>query len=488
MADLTAKMKRLREFILPLLRCPACGGGSLTLGEEVACPGCGKKYPLRHGAPVMLPDPAAADAFDAGVTVANRYTRQWLDLIDRAAGGPVLDLGSGNNPDAFPNVIKLEVFAFPEVDVVGQAEALPFVDGAFAVVMSGAVFEHLADPWQAAAEVGRILRPGGEAYVETAFLQPVHAYPAHYYNMTIAGVERLFGALRRIESGVRPWQYPGHVLGWTLSAWAGKLPPAVRERFLGCTFGDFLAEYRRDPHHRQWLEGFGPADLAELACGVYFHGCKAAAGPASDVSPLPTYTTAPDGSNVPGRPEPQAAPSTATEKAASELARLRGEVEHWRAEAEAWHDRAAVGEELHRRAAHSLAYRLGGPGRRLRRAFWGTRFTAADLRPGRGVCPGDAPGLWRAADAEARFLLPAHLATGRWRLQLKLAEVTERWNAPRLRFDHGGGFGCGSVWELPEPDATGEIVAEYDLPQPARAAALLAGAAGFRLAEFRLRS
>ncbi|SUZ31429.1 Phthiotriol/phenolphthiotriol dimycocerosates methyltransferase [Roseibaca ekhonensis] len=57
--------------------------------------------------------------------------------------------------------------------VQGDAQALPFEDSSFDAVVSTSVFEHLEHPDQAAAEVARVLRPGGVARMIT------HLYTSH---------------------------------------------------------------------------------------------------------------------------------------------------------------------------------------------------------------------------------------------------------------------------------------------------------------------
>jgi hypothetical protein len=36
------------------------------------------------------------------------------------------------------------------------------------------------------------VRPGGRIFAAVPFLQPYHAYPDHYYNMTAGGLRNLF--------------------------------------------------------------------------------------------------------------------------------------------------------------------------------------------------------------------------------------------------------------------------------------------------------
>jgi uncharacterized protein len=44
-----------RETVLRLLACPVCHAGLAYLDEEtVLCTGCGRRYPIRDGLPVLL--------------------------------------------------------------------------------------------------------------------------------------------------------------------------------------------------------------------------------------------------------------------------------------------------------------------------------------------------------------------------------------------------------------------------------------------------
>lgn len=49
--------------------------------------------------------------------------------------------------------------------LVGDALALPFSAGAFDIVYSGHLIEHVQDPWAVLAEQRRVLRPGGRIIV-----------------------------------------------------------------------------------------------------------------------------------------------------------------------------------------------------------------------------------------------------------------------------------------------------------------------------------
>jgi SAM-dependent methyltransferase len=57
--------------------------------------------------------------------------------------------------------------------------------------VSQEVFEHLADPHRAAAEVFRVLRPGGTLYLQVPFIIGFHSGPHDYWRFTHAGLAEL---------------------------------------------------------------------------------------------------------------------------------------------------------------------------------------------------------------------------------------------------------------------------------------------------------
>ena len=118
--------------------------------------------------------------------------------------------------------------------MVTDAHHLPFADAAFDAVVSFNTFEHLYDPNAAAAEISRVLKPGGRLIVHTAFLQPVHEPPHHYYNVTEYGLRKWFEAFDISSVSVSENFQPAHVLGWLASeilrAVEAAQGPEARER------------------------------------------------------------------------------------------------------------------------------------------------------------------------------------------------------------------------------------------------------------------
>ncbi len=104
-------------------------------------------------------------------------------------------------------------------DVIADAHFLPLADACVDLVLSMQVFEHLRAPWLAAAEVARVLRPGGCFVGSVAFLKPYHG---SYFHMTHKGVHQLF-----LQAGLAT--DAARSLSWRLTC--RKDPNAVSQRF-----------------------------------------------------------------------------------------------------------------------------------------------------------------------------------------------------------------------------------------------------------------
>lgn len=156
--------------------CPSCleGGTEVTLGDlrelsaapdgTLECPGCGERYPVIGGIPVMLTSGArdkrephgASEEHEAYETGA---TKRIARLVGKLSGPLSLDVGCGKGPysgffsgdlvlvDINPDFLR-EAMGRRErngrvMGVVADAAMLPFATGSFDFVLCSSMLEHL---------------------------------------------------------------------------------------------------------------------------------------------------------------------------------------------------------------------------------------------------------------------------------------------------------------------------------------------------------
>lgn len=71
-----------------------------------------------------------------------------------------------------------------------NSEIIP--DDSFHIVICTEVLEHVANPFAAAAEINRILKPYGKAYITTPFNFRIHGPLPDNWRFTIHGLRQLF--------------------------------------------------------------------------------------------------------------------------------------------------------------------------------------------------------------------------------------------------------------------------------------------------------
>jgi len=188
--------------------------------DAARCSRCEARFPFEEGVPKFhdLPPETTRDAafqsdqmlnrswtaklFNLGKRIVNsEYSRR--DFLADAlalvpAGGVVVELGSGNRR-LRDDVIDIDRFRFPNVDVMADVVAVPIRDDSVDLVILDSLLEHVADPREVVAEARRMLRPGGVALALIPFLFPYHGYPRHYWNFSKDGAELLFAGFSRCE-------------------------------------------------------------------------------------------------------------------------------------------------------------------------------------------------------------------------------------------------------------------------------------------------
>jgi SAM-dependent methyltransferase len=134
------------------------------------------------------------------------------------SGGRLLEIGGRANPhaDRFegfeyvaldltetgPGVIKGDITNCPEIE-----------SNSFDAVVSVDVFEHIREPWLAANEIIRLLRPGGFTYHSTLFSWRYHPCPVDYWRYTPDALRFLFKDLECLRADFDPLERRRNLIG-----------------------------------------------------------------------------------------------------------------------------------------------------------------------------------------------------------------------------------------------------------------------------------
>lgn len=203
-------------------------------GDALVTADGSRTYPFLNGrVPILLADPAALEGY---VTASDKMNEEYSAepnplslnvLLNRVqkllvpdyrkkgavtevarifdpqpAGALCLSIGGGPGR-SHPKLVNVNVGPFPNVEVVADAHQLPYADNSVDAIFCEAVIEHLNRPVKAVQEMFRVLKPGGQVFAATPFLQAYHGYPHHYQNFTLTGHQFLFTAqgFELIDSG-----------------------------------------------------------------------------------------------------------------------------------------------------------------------------------------------------------------------------------------------------------------------------------------------
>ncbi|KQX22754.1 MULTISPECIES: class I SAM-dependent methyltransferase [unclassified Sphingomonas] len=199
-------------------------------------------------APDSFPVGYGATAHDLGDYDAESANPGLGDFVETVRANPdrlYLDVGCGRRSRTFDNCLYLEVYPSVSADlVIEPACRYPIADASLDGIGCFAVMEHMAEPWIAAADFARMLKPGGMLFIDYPFLVPVHGYPSHYYNATREGLARLFDdGFERVKLTTEGNQTPDHALHWQLNGLAEALTDdAVRDALKAMSVAELMAE------------------------------------------------------------------------------------------------------------------------------------------------------------------------------------------------------------------------------------------------------
>ena len=122
-----------------------------------------------------------------------------LPLMRRYIHGKTIDLGCGSVP--FRHLLADRVTTYHTLDLWPRSDKVTYVgdiqdismiaDASYDSAICLEVLEHIPDPFQAAREIYRILKPGGTVIVSVPHLSRLHDEPHDYFRFTIHGLHHL---------------------------------------------------------------------------------------------------------------------------------------------------------------------------------------------------------------------------------------------------------------------------------------------------------
>ncbi len=133
-------------------------------------------------------------------TIKFSQTKEVVRHAGQYIKGRVLDLGAGKSkyksllPQTISEYVAFDTVKRENIDVVGDILNLPFPDESFDTVICTQVLEHTKNPWLAAQQMHRILKPGGICVTTAPFFCPYHKDPGDYFRYTKDGLAEIFSS------------------------------------------------------------------------------------------------------------------------------------------------------------------------------------------------------------------------------------------------------------------------------------------------------
>jgi SAM-dependent methyltransferase len=263
-----------RAWVSDRLRCPSCGSDGnefLRDATRIVCGSCHALFDQGGARAIEMRTDRMRQTFspDHGEGVSsNPYEELAQALVDRTTGtgGWVLDCGAGSRPFRTPRVVNVEIEDYFSTDILAVGEALPFADDVFDAAVSLAVLEHVRDPFQCARELLRVVKPGGEIICSVPFLQPVHGFPSHFYNMTREGLMNLFADGDVVSCLTPPNGHPILALQWFLTEYLRGLPAVERAMFGSMTVSEVAALRFPEAFGAGFVTSLSPEAVRTIAC------------------------------------------------------------------------------------------------------------------------------------------------------------------------------------------------------------------------------
>lgn|GEM_PF-1600462 len=197
--SLITRVFRKCDGFMTKLACPRTLGSASRTAEHTPCPACATRVMDPHETTMMKavkePDPQKH---------ATKLIAKYGDL---KAIARVLEIG-GSISANFSNCIPWATYYNLDIEnsqsiptIVGDiTKALDIESNSFDLIYSNNTLEHIKEPWLAAEQICRILKPGGYCYVSTVWSWRYHPVPVDYYRFSPDCLEFLFRSVEKLEA------------------------------------------------------------------------------------------------------------------------------------------------------------------------------------------------------------------------------------------------------------------------------------------------
>ncbi len=203
--------------------------------------------------------------------LANPGFDPFNQLLESDPHGLYMDIGCGFRNAVYSNCLYLEVYPSRTADLIVDPTCLyPIKSASLDGIGCFAVLEHTRKPWVVVQEMQRMLKPGGKAFIDWPFLQPVHGFPSHFFNATREGLCSLFqdNDFEIQFCGTGAHQTPAYTVHWILHEMLARLQDGpLKDELRAMTVGDLA---NLDPLSDPWkkIVSLLPEDaVSEFACG-----------------------------------------------------------------------------------------------------------------------------------------------------------------------------------------------------------------------------
>ena len=212
-----------------LLQCPECRGELEQVEDKMECLQCQEAFPIINGVPLFSHKDIAQKGLNTSpekktlhdlkkkfpfltkipkalripnlrsITRGKDRLIHYVDKFSDNADAIIVDIGAGAKK--FANVISLDIYNYPGIDLCSRADKIPFSDNSVDMIITTSAIEHIVNIGKVFNEMDRILKPGGIVFITAPFICPYHPEPYDLRRWSAAGIQDSLPDYKCIESG-----------------------------------------------------------------------------------------------------------------------------------------------------------------------------------------------------------------------------------------------------------------------------------------------